>query len=348
GRLGDFSYPKPHVGPFDFVTSDEPLAFEGLNWETAPGEWETGFLYMRNRYYDPDLGRFISTDPMDYNDAPSLYQYGLNDPVNNSDPMGEEVYLVYREFNIDGLRERFPDIGHVYLAFDSKGLENPAEWRDLVNRLGFQPDPLRYTNTNAETFSFHPDEMRSGNNEHNLAWTICTTGSYIGYNDRFDQDTFRGGLEGARGRLVLPLGVSQEQQERLYRAAITSRNTNNKLVGYGDIGTYKFFTNNCGTWAKYIVESNGVSWPDEARNFNQGVGINGMSDRMEEFINGLTQGVCVGGTTMNNIRDFARACKESWHAGKPSSAPTPPAPEATEPTCESWGCVDPQSGKPIR
>ncbi|MGB6366022.1 MAG: RHS repeat-associated core domain-containing protein, partial [Thermoanaerobaculia bacterium] len=95
GRLGDFSYPKPHVGPFDFVTSDEPLAFEGLNWETAPGEWETGFVYMRNRYYDPELGRFISVDPMGYIDGPSAYQFALNSPFGNRDPMGEVTILVH-------------------------------------------------------------------------------------------------------------------------------------------------------------------------------------------------------------------------------------------------------------
>ncbi|MCP4203904.1 MAG: hypothetical protein GY769_18460 [bacterium] len=84
-------------------------------------------MYLRNRYYDPEIGRFISVDSKEYQDAPSLYQYGLSDPFNNVDPMGKEVYLVYREFNKDWLRERYPKVGHVFLAFDGQGLEDPGK-----------------------------------------------------------------------------------------------------------------------------------------------------------------------------------------------------------------------------
>lgn len=49
---------------------------------------ETGFYYARNRYYDPEMGRFVTADPMGYVDGPSLYQYGLNSPMNAGDPLG--------------------------------------------------------------------------------------------------------------------------------------------------------------------------------------------------------------------------------------------------------------------
>jgi uncharacterized protein RhaS with RHS repeats len=35
------------------------------------------------------MGRFVQTDPLGYVDSVSLYQYGLNNPVNFSDPTGE-------------------------------------------------------------------------------------------------------------------------------------------------------------------------------------------------------------------------------------------------------------------
>jgi RHS repeat-associated protein len=53
-----------------------------------PLDLETGLLYFRNRYYDPELGRFITTDPLGYFDSPSLYPFALNNPVNYSDPLG--------------------------------------------------------------------------------------------------------------------------------------------------------------------------------------------------------------------------------------------------------------------
>lgn len=64
-----------------------PFGFHGL-----PSDPETGFVYMRNRYYDPEMGRFVTTDPLGYADAPNLYQFALNDPINNSDPSGEIVF----------------------------------------------------------------------------------------------------------------------------------------------------------------------------------------------------------------------------------------------------------------
>ncbi|MCP3913162.1 MAG: RHS repeat-associated core domain-containing protein, partial [Actinomycetia bacterium] len=60
-----------------------------------PVDPETGFIYFRNRYLDPEFGRFITTDPMGYADAPSLYQFALNNPVDFSDPTGEAVGFLF-------------------------------------------------------------------------------------------------------------------------------------------------------------------------------------------------------------------------------------------------------------
>lgn len=51
-------------------------------------DWETGLYYMRARYYDPKLGRFLSEDPLGVAGGLNLYAYANNDPVNWSDPSG--------------------------------------------------------------------------------------------------------------------------------------------------------------------------------------------------------------------------------------------------------------------
>ena len=51
---------------------------------------ETGYVYLRARYYAPTLGRFISEDTA--KDGYNWYVYCGNDPVNYVDPSGE-VFL---------------------------------------------------------------------------------------------------------------------------------------------------------------------------------------------------------------------------------------------------------------
>lgn len=51
---------------------------------------ETGLYYHRARYYDPDVGRFISEDPIGLEGGINAYAYAANDPVNRRDPTGTE------------------------------------------------------------------------------------------------------------------------------------------------------------------------------------------------------------------------------------------------------------------
>jgi RHS repeat-associated protein len=48
-----------------------------------------GLLYMRARYYDPEVGRFINKDPIGFAGGDlNLYAYVSNNPVNWIDPFG--------------------------------------------------------------------------------------------------------------------------------------------------------------------------------------------------------------------------------------------------------------------
>ncbi|RYD66955.1 MAG: RHS repeat-associated core domain-containing protein, partial [Verrucomicrobiaceae bacterium] len=50
---------------------------------------ESGLIYMRARYYDPQAGRFISEDPS--MDGINWFAYCANDPVNYSDESGRNL-----------------------------------------------------------------------------------------------------------------------------------------------------------------------------------------------------------------------------------------------------------------
>ena len=49
---------------------------------------ETGLYFMKARFYDPKIGRFLQPDPIGYADGLNLYEFGYNNPNSFSDPLG--------------------------------------------------------------------------------------------------------------------------------------------------------------------------------------------------------------------------------------------------------------------
>src|SRR6266545_5316011 len=58
--------------------------FAGASTPNASG----GFIYLRNRWYDPKTGRFLTQDPIGLAGGVNLYSYAGNNPVSFGDPFG--------------------------------------------------------------------------------------------------------------------------------------------------------------------------------------------------------------------------------------------------------------------
>ena len=67
------------------LNDENPFRYCGEYYDT-----ETGFIYLRARYYDPMVGRFTSVDPI--KSGLNWYSYCDNNPVTRIDPTGEAWY----------------------------------------------------------------------------------------------------------------------------------------------------------------------------------------------------------------------------------------------------------------
>jgi RHS repeat-associated protein len=70
-------------GNLESGASDPGFAFTGREWDP-----ETGLYYYRSRYYDPELGRFISEDLIRFDGGENFYAYVRDSPPNSADPSG--------------------------------------------------------------------------------------------------------------------------------------------------------------------------------------------------------------------------------------------------------------------
>jgi RHS repeat-associated protein len=87
---------------------------------------ETGLYYYRARYYNPQIGRFLQTDPIGYGDGMNWYRYCWNNPIGMSDASG-----------------RTSEVSLVNDISDAEYIEYDGQWDIVTGDL--QPGGRRYT-----------------------------------------------------------------------------------------------------------------------------------------------------------------------------------------------------------
>ena len=85
----DYDYDAYGAEKNALPSDDNPFRYTGEYTDS-----ETGLVYLRNRMYDPETGRFISEDPI--RDGLNWYAYCEGNPVNFIDPWGlkDERYVI--------------------------------------------------------------------------------------------------------------------------------------------------------------------------------------------------------------------------------------------------------------
>jgi RHS repeat-associated protein len=71
-------------------TLTNPFQFTGREFDP-----ETGLYNYRFRYYEPNVGRFLSEDPILFDGGIDFYRYAENNPVSEADPLGLGTKVCY-------------------------------------------------------------------------------------------------------------------------------------------------------------------------------------------------------------------------------------------------------------
>jgi RHS repeat-associated protein len=114
---------------------------------------DSGLLYYRARWYDPQVGRFISEDPAYMADGPNMYSYVGNNATNKIDPQGlfgsKGPFKIHQEITRRSLRRSGVSAEDLQILIDEQKRfdENTqAEWFAYVHamtRPGERPEDAR-------------------------------------------------------------------------------------------------------------------------------------------------------------------------------------------------------------
>ncbi|MDG0889313.1 RHS repeat-associated core domain-containing protein [Paracholeplasma manati] len=110
------------------LSTINPYRYRGYRYDL-----ETGFYYLQSRYYNPQIGRFISPDSINYlnpmsNSGENLYTYTANNPVNLIDPDGNFAISAI----IIGLAFGFTGTMLTDLLDDGEVFNGSQDWKDYL------------------------------------------------------------------------------------------------------------------------------------------------------------------------------------------------------------------------
>jgi len=113
------------------------LQWKGLMYE---GD-STQMYYVKSRWYDPRVGRFISEDPIGIQGGLNLYAFGSNDPVNFIDRLGLDPSCSDRVEDLSKRVARLRRRVSQYLAAVPSGTNDVDHYEQIQGEIkGFNND----------------------------------------------------------------------------------------------------------------------------------------------------------------------------------------------------------------
>ncbi len=169
-------------------STDTPFQFNG---EVGVQDDATGLLYMRARYYNPRIMRFLNADPIEFVGGLNWYAFSGNNPLSFADPMGLCVTSADIVAQIEALGQQANQLDQSRSWFSRLFGSNPyrAQAQQLIQMLnavgtgigaynataapGAQINPATFNFASADTAQL----QRIGLSAQQIALVVATLGA---------------------------------------------------------------------------------------------------------------------------------------------------------------------------
>jgi RHS repeat-associated protein len=127
------------------LTASTGTTFNPFQYTAREFDGETGAYFYRARYYDQNVGRFVTEDPLHFRANINFYGYVLNNPLRWSDPDGRKI-----------------NWGNIYDSLENG--RNSLDWFNCFSRGGYCLSRLSSTvsSVRGDASVGSPDNPNSG------------------------------------------------------------------------------------------------------------------------------------------------------------------------------------------
>ena len=168
-------------------------ATSNFAWETTycSYRWDqsTCLFAIRNRFYHPRLGIWLTRDPLEYVDGLNHYSYLAESPLLSTDPEGLRIFTIEIKYwfsdttvvgNLEAIKKEVERIFQACFTSNCKADTVAFVWTKLLDDKEYDKEKEDFGFSGGNLFGFNPTKVTVGMKDTLTAPTFGQTGNFSG------------------------------------------------------------------------------------------------------------------------------------------------------------------------